>query len=116
MPKALFAAFRATFEEAADADLLIELVDAADAEQEEQMQATASLLSELALDTLPRLRVFNKVDNVDADTRAALERDGSLTISAVDRSSARRLLDRIEIELARPRAELDPEPIQLGAE
>src|SRR5690606_11914933 len=74
MPKDLFAAFKATFEEAADADLLLEVVDASNPEQEQHEETTQSLLHKLELDTIPRLTVRNKVDLLPASERRALER------------------------------------------
>jgi GTP-binding protein HflX len=64
LPKALFAAFRATFEEAQDADLLLQVVDAADPALDAHMQTTESLLVELELHKIPRLIVYNKSDRI----------------------------------------------------
>ncbi len=46
LPKDLFAAFRATFEEAADADLLLHVVDASDAAKDEHMATTHKVLED----------------------------------------------------------------------
>ncbi len=102
MPKDLFTAFRATFEEAATADLLIELVDATDVEEEEHRKTTHELLKKLDLEHLPRLRVFNKVDKLDAAALEdlAFDQDGVL-VSAVDRSTLGPLLERIELLLSK---------------
>src|SRR5208283_1296451 len=62
LPKDLFAAFRATFEEAADADLLLHVVDAGDPAREQHIQTTERLLEELELADIPRILVFNKSD------------------------------------------------------
>ena len=72
MPKDLFAAFRATFEEASDADLLLEVVDASDPEHEDHLETTAAILEELGLASRPRLRVYNKTDRLDGEHQAAL--------------------------------------------
>src|SRR5690606_9226995 len=72
MPKDLFAAFRATFEEAADADLLLELVDASDPEEAEHRRTTQELLRQLELERTPRLTVFNKVDRLEPEAAEAL--------------------------------------------
>ncbi|MEB2311660.1 MAG: GTPase HflX [Sorangiineae bacterium] len=102
LPKELFAAFRATFEEAADADLLLEVVDASDPEHEEHMETTARLLRELRLDTLPRVVVFNKVDLLAPEARALLEvAPGLVTTTALRRDATRGLLTRIAGELER---------------
>jgi GTP-binding protein HflX len=93
MPKDLFAAFRATFEEASDADLLLEVVDASDPEHEEHLAETAKILEELGLGERPRLRVYNKVDRLDAEGSEALAvRAEGIAISGNDPSSAARLL------------------------
>ncbi|HVR19148.1 MAG TPA: GTPase HflX, partial [Polyangiaceae bacterium] len=97
MPKDLFAAFRATFEEASDADLLLEVVDASDPEHDEHLETTTSLLDELGLSEKPRLRVYNKVDRLDADGQDALAgRPEGIVVSGRDSASAARLLSPIE--------------------
>ncbi|HVY45098.1 MAG TPA: GTPase HflX [Minicystis sp.] len=72
LPKDLFAAFRATFEEAADADLLLHVVDASDPAYEQQIEATEAVLAELGLETIPRLLAFNKLDLVPRGESPAL--------------------------------------------
>ncbi|MBN2191518.1 MAG: GTPase HflX [Polyangiaceae bacterium] len=96
MPKDLFAAFRATFEEAADADLLLELVDASDPEFDEHLRTTEELLRELGIDHIPRLVVYNKLDRLPLPNRTALAHEpDSVAISALARATTRQLLDRI---------------------
>ncbi len=65
MPKDLFAAFRATLEEVQDADLIIEVVDASDADVFEHIRTTEHVLGELDLLSYPRLRVCNKCDKLE---------------------------------------------------
>src|SRR3954465_13718431 len=62
LPKDLFAAFRATFEETADADLLLHVVDAADPARQKHIDTTENLLTDLDLIQIPRILVFNKAD------------------------------------------------------
>lgn len=96
MPKDLFTAFRATFEEAADADLLLEVVDASDPEHADHEATTRELLEELDLSGLPRLTVYNKADLLEAGERMALERDTeAVTLSALRKDTTSRLLKRI---------------------
>jgi GTP-binding protein HflX len=104
MPKDLFAAFRATFEEASDADLLLEVVDASDPEYEQHLEETAKILEELGLGERPRLRVYNKTDRLDAEGSEALAaRADGIAISGQDRSSAARLLGPLEHALGKER-------------
>ena len=88
MPRELFAAFRATFEEAAEADLLLEIVDAADPEYPEHLKTTERVLGELGLTGIPRLRVYNKVDRVAYVDREALEREtDAVCVCALERGA-----------------------------
>jgi GTP-binding protein HflX len=97
MPKDLFAAFRATFEEASDADLLLEVVDASDPEHEEHLETTNRILDELGLSEKRRVRVFNKADKLDGETHAALAgRSEGVFVSGREPASAARLLLPIE--------------------
>jgi GTPase len=102
LPKDLFAAFRATFEEAADADLLLHVVDASDEARDDQVHAVLDLLEELDLLALPRLLVFNKIDRLEPLTLLTLRRThpDAVFVSAFERDTARPLIDRIARELA----------------
>jgi GTP-binding protein HflX len=107
LPKDLFAAFRATFEETADADLLLHIVDAADAAQQKHIETTEKLLAELDLSAIPKLLVYNKIDLVSPPEAEALRRhhQDALFISATNRETTRALLDRIAERLAERWAE-----------
>ncbi len=97
MPKDLFAAFRATFEEAADANLILELVDASDDEERTHKEETKKLLTELDLHHVPRLRVYNKADRLDSETIEALAREeDTLVISALDKQSVKSLTQELQ--------------------
>jgi len=103
LPPDLLAAFRSTIEEIADSSLLIHLVDASNPRWEQQIASVDRTLAELKLAELPRLLVFNKADLLDAQTLDAMEREmqtrnGSptLRVSAIDPSTLRGLLEKIE--------------------
>jgi GTP-binding protein HflX len=101
LPKDLFAAFRATFEEAADSDLLLVVIDAADPAWEDHLAATDQLLLELGLRQLDRLLVFNKSDLLpDGQAEHIARRHHGIAISSRDRESVLRLRDRIAAALA----------------
>jgi GTP-binding protein HflX len=102
LPKDLFAAFRATFEEAADADLLLHVVDASDDAKYEHMDTTNEVLAELELDTIPCIVVFNKCDQLAPFARKLLQKKhpDAVVLSAVERESTRPLLARVARELA----------------
>lgn len=101
LPKDLFASFRATFEEAEDADLLLQVVDASDSGKEEHLDATEEVLRELELERIPRVVVFNKVDLLTETDRRILQRKypDSVLLSAEHRDSTRPLLARLASDL-----------------
>jgi len=106
LPKELFAAFRATFEEAQDADLLLHVIDAADPNVDDHIATTEKLLQELHLDRVPRLVVYNKADALEpfeAQERARAQ-DG-VAVSALQQSTLRPLLLRMEQMLFAARGE-----------
>lgn len=104
MPKDLFAAFRATFEEAQDANLLLELVDAADEEEETHRRETEKLIEELGLSSVPRLRVYNKADRIAPERAEELGREpDTLVISALDYESLRPLIAEFERRFRPPK-------------
>ncbi|HEY8943763.1 MAG TPA: GTPase HflX, partial [Polyangiaceae bacterium] len=106
MPTDLFAAFRATFEEAADADLILEVVDASDPEQDEHVATTEQVLSDLGLAGKPRLRVYNKADRLTPDEAAAFaSRSGAVCVSATGGSGLEQLLAALQTALPAARAE-----------
>jgi GTP-binding protein HflX len=107
LPKDLFAAFRATFEEARDADLLLHVVDGADPAAEAQIATTEQLLAELELASHRRLLVFNKADRLlpEEAARLAFAHDG-VAVSALEPRAFGPLLERIERLL--PGADLSP--------
>jgi GTP-binding protein HflX len=96
LPRELFSAFKATFEEASAADLLLHVVDVADPAHEEQINTTVELLRELDLLALPRLIVFNKADLLDPEHAENIARryDG-VAVSATQRESLRALVARM---------------------
>jgi GTP-binding protein HflX len=102
LPKDLFAAFRATFEEAADSDLLLHVVDAEDDAKDEHIRTVLAVLEELALLDVPRVLVFNKVDLLEPLALRAIERahPDAAFVSATHRETARSLIERIAHELA----------------
>jgi GTP-binding protein HflX len=72
LPHDLVASFRATLEEAGDADVLLHVIDAAHPTWEEQKQVVEEVLAELGLAARPMVLVFNKVDRMAHDEEAAL--------------------------------------------
>jgi GTP-binding protein HflX len=69
LPHDLVEAFRATLEEVVRADLLLEVVDAADPDFIGQQAAVQTVLDEIGAGDKQRVTVFNKIDLLDADLR-----------------------------------------------
>jgi GTP-binding protein HflX len=65
LPHGLVASFKSTLEEALDASLLLHVIDASDPGFERQLAVTDKVLAEIGAQDVPRIRVFNKIDNVD---------------------------------------------------
>jgi GTP-binding protein HflX len=96
LPPDLTAAFRATLEELADADLLLHVVDVSDSRFAERMQAVDAILHDLELDRVAKLVVFNKVDRLGngADLLANLvRRHDAVAVSALRGEGLDRLVE-----------------------
>lgn len=73
LPHTLVAAFRATLEEAIQADLLLHVVDAASHSRDIQIVEVNKVLAEIGADNIPQIEVFNKIDLSGAEP--GLDRD-----------------------------------------
>ena len=72
LPHELVEAFRSTLEEATDADLLVHLVDASDADPDHQITSVHEVLDEIGAADVRELIAFNKIDAVDASVLGRL--------------------------------------------
>jgi GTP-binding protein HflX len=69
LPHGLIDAFQATLQEAADADLLLHVVDASNPKHLEQIAQVQGVLHEIGAGEVPQLLVFNKIDALDPSQR-----------------------------------------------
>ena len=81
LPHTLVAAFRATLEEAVQADLLLHVVDAGSKTRAAQIAAVNLVLAEIGADRIPQVLVYNKIDLNGAAPR--IERDEYGKISGI---------------------------------
>ena len=95
LPHDLVDAFRATLEEVRRADLLLEVVDAADPDFVGQQAAVQSVLDELGAGGKPRITVYNKLDLLPADAGAPPPSDRAAFVSAVTGAGLDGLKERI---------------------
>jgi GTP-binding protein HflX len=86
LPHGLVASFKSTLEEALDASLLLHVIDASDPGFERQLAVTDKVLAEIGAQDVPRLRIFNKIDNVDnrGDAAAQAARETALRAAYPD--------------------------------
>lgn len=96
LPHHLIHAFRSTLDEAVNADLLLIMVDASDAQAASQIEVTEALLQDLGAGDKPVLYVFNKCDLGVAIPGAVHGRENVIYISAATGQGVERLLTRIE--------------------
>ena len=102
LPHALVAAFRATLEEVADADLILHVIDASAPDRERRMDAVRRVLEEVDALDVPMLEVYNKVDALTPDERRRLaEQDPSaVLISALAGDGVEDLVETVTSRLA----------------
>jgi GTP-binding protein HflX len=103
LPHGLVEAFRSTLAEAAQADLLLHLVDGTDEDLAGQIAAVREVLAEIGAEQLPELLVINKADAITANQRRRIENlyPDAVTISALDGTNLDELLAAIAEALTR---------------
>jgi len=102
LPHALVAAFGATLEEVAEADLILHVIDAGSPERERQVSAVHHVLEEVGASDVPTVAVYNKIDTIAAEERRRLRgADASAAlISASTGTGIAELLQMIASRLA----------------
>jgi GTP-binding protein HflX len=73
LPHGLVASFKSTLDEALDAALLLHVIDASDPGFLRQLEVTEQVLAEIGAQEVPRIRVFNKIDNVGSAAEQAAQ-------------------------------------------
>ena len=104
LPTEIVAAFRATLEEIADADILLHVVDVTHSNAAAQMEAVADTLAELEVDHLPQVVALNKVDGLPAGADPVHEMAlpvPAVAISALSGAGMEMLLLAVEAALER---------------
>ncbi len=105
LPTTLVAAFRATLEEVAEADLLVHVVDASSPMMRRQVEAVEQVLEEIGAGGLPVVVALNKADLVASALQLALPGASAtlptVRVSALTGSGIDELLRRISEQLVR---------------
>ncbi|MDP9086982.1 MAG: GTPase HflX [Pseudomonadota bacterium] len=107
LPTELVAAFRATLEEVASADLIIHTRDIAHPDSDAQAADVVAVLASLGLDepeSPPRIEAWNKLDLLEGEAREALlneaqRREDVVTLSALDGEGVEALREAISRQL-----------------
>ena len=100
LPKDLIGAFRPTFDELKESNLLIHLIDISNPSFQEHIETVEKILSELNLDHIPILKVFNKEDKVSRDmVEVVCQKYQGVSISALRPASLERFFFAIERRL-----------------
>ena len=108
LPHDLVEAFRSTLEESVDADLLLHIVDASDADPSGQITAVRTVLSEIGAAGNAEQLVFNKIDLAEPDVLTSLRTlaPDAVFVSARTGQGLEELARRIEERLPRPAVEV----------
>jgi GTP-binding protein HflX len=112
LPHHLVASFRATLEEAAEADLLLHVIDASHHAWEEQMDVVREVLADLKLRDRPTVLIFNKTDRLTHDEEQALRErtfaEPSIFVNTVEEGGLEPLRQLLhdEVRKIRPDVEL----------
>lgn len=104
LPTTLIAAFRATLEEVAEADLLLHVIDVSHPNVAEHFEAVEDTLAEIDIPPIPRILVYNKADQWSGDELpigpGEADYVASALVSATKRMGLDTLLEAIEAGLA----------------
>jgi GTP-binding protein HflX len=98
LPTTLVAAFRATLEEIAEADLLIHMIDITHPQANQQARAVYQALVEIEADHIPILTALNKIDNLNDPDRARVvlsDYPSAVAISALSGEGVSELLEKV---------------------
>ena len=77
LPHELVAAFRATLQEAKEADLILHIIDGSDPNRWQRIKQVNNVLKQLEADKVPQLRVYNKIDKLNYKPKLTKRINGS---------------------------------------
>jgi GTP-binding protein HflX len=102
LPTHLIEAFKATFEEINEADLVLQVHDASDPHQAKKALVVKSLLDELKIDQNKIMHVYNKIDLVhDQSKKTAPRLTPFVQVSALEKTGLEDLVKAIDERLKR---------------
>jgi GTP-binding protein HflX len=109
LPHQLVEAFRSTFEEVRDADVLIHVVDASHPDPAAQIATVRDVVGEVDARHVPEIVVFNKVDQIDDNQRLVLHglEPSAVFVSARTGEGVDELLRRVDSTIPDPSVEIE---------
>lgn len=99
LPHELIESFKSTFQEVADSDVLIHVIDASHPDRAQQIETVENIVRELNMHHKPMIRVMNKIDRIEIDLfeNSAMNGVGNVVkISALENFGIENLLEKIE--------------------
>ncbi len=113
LPHTLVAAFRATLEQVAEADLVLHVIDVSSPDRDAHVAAVERVLREVGAADVAKMEIFNKCDLIDAAEVEGLSRrhPGALCISALTGDGrgdvVEAVAERVELDTRRVVLEFD---------
>jgi GTP-binding protein HflX len=100
LPKDLVTAFRATFEELKDADLLLHVIDISSPRLKQQMKSVEQIVESLDLNAITTLKVLNKADLVSKDfAETQCSQVDAIAVSARNPGTLNPLIEAMEARI-----------------
>lgn len=102
LPHHLVETFKSTLGVATNADCILEIVDSSASDYKEHIQVTNKILDELVDPSIPRFRVFNKIDAADDERKEELSANypEAIQVSALENFGVEELRAKLMKELA----------------
>lgn len=95
LPHGLVKAFRSTLEEACEADLILNVIDASDPHHKQQLQVTEDTLKDLDAGDIPVIYVYNKADKCIEEPLPVIHGEDKIYLSAKSGEGVPQLIDLI---------------------
>jgi GTPase len=99
LPHHLVEAFKSTLEEITESDLILHIVDASNPDYEKQIKTTHAVLTEIGVENIPIIYVFNKIDRIEDYFFIPSEYSDAIRISAKTQFNLDRLVEKIKERL-----------------
>ncbi len=118
LPHTLVAAFRATLEQVAEADLVLHVIDVASPERDSHIEAVRGVLEEVGAANVATMDVFNKCDLIEAGEVERLRRlyPEALCISALKNTGRQEMInaivEKLELDTRRVMLEFDEDSVE----